>query len=276
MPTATSTRNRRANRTADTAPLTTELRHGLDVIATTPRLLVATAYNGTLAPLGARPTLTRPLPEATRPLRALAGLPETTVAVISGHALRDLAALSRLPEEVLLVGSHGWEADLDVSGRLDADNLALLDRLAEELRSVATAAPDTVLEIKPASVGIHLAAASPETAEWVRHRVRTGPAHLRGAHLREDRDTVEVSVVAHDKGTALDALRAQADATATVYLGDDVGDEPAFAMLGATDLGIKVGSGKSTAAHRIGAIADVPAVLTAVLDARRTYLGGDH
>ena len=39
-----------------------------------------------------------PLPEAVAAIRALAALPQTTVAVISGRALRDLATLSRLPE----------------------------------------------------------------------------------------------------------------------------------------------------------------------------------
>ena len=53
----------------------------------------------------ADPSQAVPLPEAVAAIRSLAALPQTTVAVVSGRALRDLATLSRLPSEVHLVGS---------------------------------------------------------------------------------------------------------------------------------------------------------------------------
>jgi trehalose 6-phosphate phosphatase len=65
-----------------------------------PQLLVACDYDGTLAPVTGDPRSVRPLPEAVSGLRSLAALPETTAAVISGRALRELAAMSRLPAEV--------------------------------------------------------------------------------------------------------------------------------------------------------------------------------
>ncbi len=49
-------------------------------------------------------------PGAIAALRTLAALHHTSVAVISGRSLRDLALMSRLPSEVHLVGSHGSEA----------------------------------------------------------------------------------------------------------------------------------------------------------------------
>ena len=75
---------------------------------------LACDYDGTLAPIVEDPAKAAPLPEAVAAIRALAALPRTTVAVISGRALRDLAALSRLPSEVYLVGSHGSEFDVGV------------------------------------------------------------------------------------------------------------------------------------------------------------------
>src|ERR1700744_311221 len=79
--------------------LDADLRRALAAIARTPRLLVACDYDGTLAPIAADPLSVRPLPETMTALRSLAGLAETTAAVISGRALRELAAMSRLPTE---------------------------------------------------------------------------------------------------------------------------------------------------------------------------------
>ena len=80
--------------TAESLPA--ELRRAIVQIARTPRLLVACDYDGTLAPIVTNPDEARPLPESVGALRSLAGLHETTAAVISGRALRDLAILSRL------------------------------------------------------------------------------------------------------------------------------------------------------------------------------------
>ncbi|WP_324607103.1 trehalose-phosphatase, partial [Saccharomonospora iraqiensis] len=90
--------------TAEALPA--ELRRAIVQIARTPRLLVACDYDGTLAPITTQPEDARARPESVGALRSLAALHETTTAVISGRALRDLAILSRLPAEVHLVGSH--------------------------------------------------------------------------------------------------------------------------------------------------------------------------
>ena len=105
--------------TAEALPA--ELRRAIVQIARTPRLLVACDYDGTLAPITMNPDEARPLPESVGALRSLAGLHETTPAVISGRALRDLATLSRLPSEVNLVGSHGSEFDIGFIHALDAN-----------------------------------------------------------------------------------------------------------------------------------------------------------
>src|ERR1044072_4665021 len=72
-----------------------ELRRAIVQLARTPRLLVACDYDGTLAPIVEIPEQARPMTESVGALRSLAGLHETTTAVISGRALRDLATLSR-------------------------------------------------------------------------------------------------------------------------------------------------------------------------------------
>ena len=95
-----------------------------------PVLLVACDYDGTLAPIVEDPGRALPLPHAVTALRALSILPSTTVAVVSGRALRDLALLSRLPSEIHLIGSHGGEFDHDFE--LNAHQRRLLDECINE------------------------------------------------------------------------------------------------------------------------------------------------
>src|SRR6266568_762545 len=132
--------------------LSVELRRALVRVARVPRLLVASDYDGTLAPIVADPEKARPLPESVGALRVLAGLHETTAAVISGRALRDLATLSRLPAEVHLVGSHGSEFDIGFVHDLDKEARDLHRRLGAELERLVIDVPGVTLEVKPASI----------------------------------------------------------------------------------------------------------------------------
>src|SRR5690349_17195450 len=131
-----------------------DLRAAVARVARIPVLLVACDYDGTLAPIVEDPTRAVPLPEAVAAVRALASLPQTTVAVISGRALRDLAALSRLPSEVHLVGSHGSEFDIGFVQRLAPELVDLHGRLHGELRTIVAEHPGVRLETKPASIAM--------------------------------------------------------------------------------------------------------------------------
>src|SRR3954452_4418344 len=140
---------------APTAPLDAALRDTLARLARVPQLLVACDYDGTLAPIVENPTDAVPLPEAVAALRALANLPQTKVAVISGRALRDLAVLSRLPSEINLVGSHGSEFDMGFVHQLSPAATDLRRRLLVALEELAVGLDGVNLEVKPASVAVH-------------------------------------------------------------------------------------------------------------------------
>ena len=114
-----------------------DIRAAVVRIARTPNLLVACDYDGTLAPIVDDPTKAWPLPEAVAAVRSLAALPQTTVAVISGRSLRDLAALSRLPSEVHLVGSHGSEFDVGFVERIAPELAELRTRIGHGLAEIA-------------------------------------------------------------------------------------------------------------------------------------------
>jgi len=251
------------------------LRRGLAEVARTPRLLVACDYDGTLAPITADPRSVQPSPEAVIALRSLACLPETTAAVISGRALRELAALSRLPSEVHLVGSHGTEFDVGFLHALDERAGSLHRELVRTLRGLVDGADGVLLEIKPASVAVHVRQAERTVAERVLGEVRSGPGRWNGIQATNGDAVLELSVVRTDKGEALEALRRSSGATAAVFVGDDVSAEEVFVRLSGPDLGIKVGSGSTLAPYRIAGPGDVAAALSLLWEERDNWLYGE-
>ncbi|SDN35720.1 trehalose-phosphatase [Allokutzneria albata] len=260
--------------TAEALPA--ELRRALVQLARTPRLLIACDYDGTMAPIVADPEQARPLPESVNALRSLASLSSTTVAVISGRALRDLATLSRLPSEVHLVGSHGSEFDVGFVHALDAAARQLLIKIKNELERIIDGAEGVHLEMKPASVAVHVRRAEAAVGERVFTALRGGPCTWDGVQVTEGKAVIELAVVQTDKGHALDVLRHQVGATAAIFLGDDVTDEKAFARLTGPDLGIKVGEGQTLAAYKIADTTDVARVLAFLMEERRTWLYGEQ
>ncbi|WP_024875360.1 trehalose-phosphatase [Saccharomonospora piscinae] len=260
--------------TAEALPA--ELRRAIVQIARTPRLLVACDYDGTLAPITTNPDEARARPESVGALRSLASLHETTSAVISGRALRDLAILSRLPAEVHLVGSHGSEFDIGFVHALESDARDLHRKLESELTRLIDGVDGATLEVKPASVAVHVRRADRDAAQRVVSAVHDGPATWDGVSTTDGKEVVELAVVKTDKGSALDTLRHQAGATAAVFVGDDVTDEKAFARLHGPDLGVKVGDGDSLAQYRIDDTEDVATVLAFLLEERRAWLYGEQ
>ncbi|GAA3994182.1 trehalose-phosphatase [Allokutzneria multivorans] len=260
--------------TAEALPA--ELRRALVQLARTPRLLIACDYDGTMAPIVADPEQARPLQESVNALRSLATLSSTTVAVISGRALRDLATLSRLPSEVHLVGSHGSEFDVGFVHALDATARQLLAKIKNELDGIIDGAEGVHLEMKPASVAVHVRRAEAAVGERVFEALRSGPCTWDGVQVTEGKAVIELAVVQTDKGHALDVLRHQVGATAAIFVGDDVTDEKAFARLTGPDLGIKVGDGETQAAYKIADTTDVARVLAFLMEERRTWLYGEQ
>ncbi|NGP04780.1 trehalose-phosphatase [Rhodococcus sp. 14C212] len=251
-----------------------DLRRALVALARTPRLLVASDYDGTVAPIVSDPDKAFPNAESVRALRALAGLPSTAAAVISGRALKDLAALSRLPAEVQLVGSHGSEFDIGFVHAIDSDARQLLRDIVAELEAIAARYDGVHVEAKPASAALHVRNADPADAEQALSLVRGDLARHPGVQVTEGKAVIELAVVPTDKGHALDIIRHQESASAAVFFGDDVTDEKAFASLHGPDVGVKIGDGETAAQYRIGTVEDVATALAFLLDQRRTWLSG--
>ncbi|NNE75236.1 MAG: trehalose-phosphatase [Acidimicrobiales bacterium] len=245
-------------------------------IARTPILLVASDYDGTLAPLVDDPAAAVPHRESVAALRHLATMPDTHVAVISGRSLRDLATLSRLPAEIHLVGSHGSEFDAGFASALTADQLELRNVISSELAALAATTDGFMTEAKPASIAFHYRNAPAEAGEAAVQQILDGPGSRPGVQVKLGKDVIELTVVATSKGTALDRVRAMVAAEAVVFLGDDVTDEDAFVTLQGPDLGIKVGAGETAATERLADTTATAQFLAQLCEAREAWLLGGN
>ncbi|WP_354527972.1 bifunctional alpha,alpha-trehalose-phosphate synthase (UDP-forming)/trehalose-phosphatase [Nakamurella sp. UYEF19] len=256
-----------------------DVLEALSEISETERLLVGTDFDGTLAPIVDDPATARALPEAVEALRSLATIPGTIVAVISGRSLADLRLLLGDTDSLLLIGSHGAEvASVSTDGSQNPEHTGRselppaaatrLARLRRALQGITSEYKGVKLEPKPTGIAVHLRGAHAEDARAVTTAIEQDPATWPGVHLLRGKMVLELTVVATDKGRALQALARENHCTATMFIGDDITDENAFLSLSSPDVGVKVGSGTTAADVRIADPARV-ADLLHVLDAAR-------
>lgn len=258
--------------TAVSRRLDPALRTALGDFVSRRPVLVALDFDGVLAPLVDDPDASRPLAGSSAALRRLAGAPGVHLALVSGRSMRDLRRLSGAPAGTVFVASHGAEID-GAPMDLDGPSAELLARVHDELHHLSDEHPGTHVESKPAAAVLHTRRAARDVAEHATDQALAGPARRPGVRVMQGKDVVELSVVDADKGTALVRLRQHLAVRAVMYIGDDVTDENALATLqpSAGDVGIKVGTGDTVAAHRVDSPGDVALVLTELAD----LLGAD-
>ena len=156
------------------SPLPDGLRSAVTTLAARPKVVLATDFDGTLAPLVTDPLAARAADGGLEALRAAAALPGVTVALVSG---RDVATLGRLAgaladEPLVLVGSHGAHSSLDEDGDeplLSPQESTMLAQATAEAEAIVARHPGARIEHKPASVSVHTRGIDPETR-------RGGPA----------------------------------------------------------------------------------------------------
>jgi len=190
-------------------------------------------FDGTLAPVVDDPDAATLWPDAFGLLDALAGA-YRRVAVLSGRPVAFLAR--QLPPRVQLSGLYGLEARID-GVTTDHPDAARWRPIVSQVvaQAQAATAPGTELagalvEPKGLSLTIHTRT-HPELASGV-ERLATALGASSGLEVRSAKRSVELHPpIATDKGAAVQAL--VADATAALFVGDDVGDLPAFDALAA-------------------------------------------
>lgn len=256
-------------------PITPDLADAIESLVDTPILLVALDFDGTLAPLVDRPEDARPLPAASEALTELASLENTVTALISGRDLASLRAVAEPPERTLLVGSHGTErwapAAFDAQDEhidLSAAQTTALATATRILETISAANPGTTLEYKPASIVLHVRQASPAIATAALHAARQELDGIEHLQTLDGKAVLEASVLEGTKGEGLNWLREVADASTVVFVGDDVTDEDAFAVLRPGDIGVKIGSGKTLAQFRLNGPGELPTLMQSILNMR--------
>ncbi|HVL92678.1 MAG TPA: trehalose-phosphatase [Acidimicrobiales bacterium] len=185
-------------------------------------------FDGTLAPIVADPAAARPLAGAVEVLHRLAER-YATVAVVSGRPMAFLVEHLALGSgsRLRVAGLYGLET---WAGGSQVDRWEPWRRVVAEVadRADAQAPPGVLVERKGLTVTVHYRTA-PEAAVWARvfaeaEAARTGLA-LHPARMSEElRPPVAV-----DKGTVVADLAR--DLAGACFLGDDLGDLPAFVAL---------------------------------------------
>jgi trehalose 6-phosphate phosphatase len=183
-------------------------------------------FDGTLAPIVASAEDARLLPGAAD---VLARLDEDLgrVAVVSGRPVSYLVA--HLPETIELHGLYGLESRVDGVVREHPD-AAPWRPVVDAVATAATAELPAGLHVehKGLSLTLHfrqVPEASDAAVDWARTAAADSGLHLRAAKM-----SLELHPpVAIDKGTVLEER--SVGLTAVAYVGDDVGDLPAFEAL---------------------------------------------
>ena len=204
-----------------------------DVRTALPRVLVAVDFDGTLAPLVADPEQSRPVDGTIEVLRELAGR-GVQVAVVTGRDARTVLRLSGLDAvpRLVVAGLYGLETWSD--GALHTpdtpEELDVLRRRLPDVLRTHDADPDVWIEDKRLSLVVHARRAQdPDAALAVLRDPVAAVAGELGLELHPGRDVLELRLPGFDKAGALRRLVDDGDYAAVLYIGDDLGDLPAFA-----------------------------------------------
>lgn len=229
------------------------------------RPLLAFDFDGTLAPIVARPGDAQiPFGVAQR-LRRLQR--QLKVAIITGRRVADLVGrLHFEPDHV--VGNHG--AEDPAGGASDPAAASVMQRLREELAARAGALKQAGVDVedKGLSFALHYRLAR-DTEAAVAAIASLGPLLPPDVAAFPGKRVVNlVWTRSPDKAQALAALVEREGARAAVFVGDDLNDEPVFARGEPHWLTVRIGQAPpSQARFFLHSPAEVPAMLDAMLAA---------
>jgi len=210
-------------------------RAGLAAVAADPaHALIASDYDGTLAPIVDDPAAAVPAPGAVEALARLAGR-VGSVAIITGRAAADVVSLGGFADVpgLIVLGHYGaqrWQA-----GELSAPPaLPGVQEVRDALPGLlATAAPEgTTVEDKGTALAVHTRrTADPVAALESLREPLSRLAGKTGLTLEPGRLVLELRPPGMDKGSALLQLAAERSARSVLFCGDDLGDLAAFAAI---------------------------------------------
>jgi trehalose 6-phosphate phosphatase len=215
---------------------TPEGQAGLAAILADPaRALIASDYDGTLAPIVDDPAKAVPAPGAVAALTSLAGR-VGTVALITGRPAREAVALGRLAEipGLIVLGHYGaqrWQDGVLSEPPVPPGVQTVREALPGLLARV-NAPKGTTVEDKGTSLAVHTRrTADPTAALALLGDPLQQLAADAGLTTEPGRLVLELRPPGTDKGTALQKLAEERAASAVLFSGDDLGDLTAFAAI---------------------------------------------
>jgi trehalose-phosphatase len=193
-----------------------------------PDVLLATDFDGTIAPIVANPEDARIHPLMERFLARCSSVPELAIAVISGRDAEDVRRrIGSVP--AIVAGSHGLECV-----GVDGDVLWTTERTAPDL--LPSLARDALraglrIERKKFSFALHSRGADAEEHDVNRVVLAvTSWADEHNLDVIAGRKVVEVRVRGGSKRGALRLIAERLHAPRVIYAGDDITDFPALAF----------------------------------------------
>lgn len=206
--------------------------------------LMAFDFDGTLAPIVARPDDARISAAVATRLKALAS--KLPVAIVTGRAVADVRARLGFDPQ-FIVGNHGAEPDTAAKGTgsrtLTEALTGPLDGLRGTLQTHGEAlhTAGIAVEDKGLSIALHFRLSRDRAAaqRLIAELLDPVPAGLR---LFAGKMVVNaVAAAAPDKAQAVHALVARVGSAAAFFAGDDVNDEPVFVAAPAHWLTLRIG-----------------------------------
>lgn len=251
----------------------------LQRIAAAERVFCFLDYDGTLSPLAPTPDATTPLAGTAARLQALAALPGTQVALVSGRTITDLRRYLDVPG-IYYVGVHGLQIQFPSGATQLSERAAVVRSILPAIKCQIERAlaylPGILIEDKEIALACHYRLASRGDAAIARQTVATVARSYQGhgVLVTHGHEVVEIRPAFANKGTAVcQLLAAQGRSTLAVYIGDDQTDEDAFALLPEESITLRVGpaSTPTAARYRVPEPDDVLRFLGAMTDYRRTH-----
>jgi trehalose 6-phosphate phosphatase len=209
-------------------------------------------FDGTLVDIVPRPDQVEVEPRVLHLLSSLSEKFDQAVAVVTGRPL-DVVDGFLAPLKLAVAAEHG-SIRRDASGKVHTDSRGIeaVEAAAAGLRALVNANPGLILERKQVSVALHFRQ-RPELAEVCKDAAEEAVADNDGLVILPGKMVFELKPEGIDKGVAVRAFLDEAPfrGRVPVYMGDDVTDEHAFAVV--NELGgitIKIDGGDTVAQYR--------------------------
>lgn len=214
-------------------------------LAAAPALLVTLDFDGTLAALAETPGQARLEPAFRFALRELAALPEVSVFILSGRALRSVRRLVGL-KDLYYGGNHGIE--IKGPGFAWRDDGALKARsmvaaIAADIQERFPPGTGVLVENKTFSASVHYRNLKPAYKRGFLGRMKVlAAARSASLYWRSGHKVFELLPrgAAH-KGDAVSILSKRLSSPFSIAVGDDLTDEDMFKTLAGSGLTVRVG-----------------------------------